>query len=99
MASADPQRLGREIFPVLTARCQPCLTGSGLLFLLGGNVAPLFAPCAPLFASLCAPRASFLTSFCAPRASFLTPFRTRLRRLSGRRGGRGGRRAGLGSSM
>ena len=41
-----------------TARCQPCLTGNGLLFLLGGTVAPLvtslFAPCAPLFASLCA---------------------------------------------
>src|SRR6266850_5416769 len=56
---------------VLTARCQPCLTGNGLLFLLGGGVTPLFAPCAP-----------FLTSFCAPRASFLTPLRTSLRRLS-----------------
>ena len=67
---------------VLTARCQPCLTGNGLLFLLGGGVTPLFAPCAPLLASLCAPCAPFLTSFCAPRASFLTPLRTSLRRLS-----------------
>src|SRR5258708_5256518 len=59
------------------------LTGNGLLFLLGGTVAPLvtslFAPCAPL---------------CAPGASFLTPFRTRLGRFSGRRGGRRGRRLG-----
>ena len=97
--SLDLDRADRRIhIPVLTARCQPCLTGNGLLFLLGGTVArvtSLFAPCAPLFASLCAPRAPFLTSFCAPRASFLTPLRTRLRRLSGRRGGRG---AGLGSS-
>jgi hypothetical protein len=78
------------------ARCQP--RGTWLLFLLGGTVArvtSLFAPCAPLFASFCAPSPSFLTSFCASRASFLTPLRTRLRRLSGRRGGRG---AGLGSS-
>jgi hypothetical protein len=58
-----------------------CLIGNGLLFLFGGTVAPLFA-------SLCAPRAACLTTFCAARASFLTPFRTRLRRLSGWRGGR-----------
>jgi hypothetical protein len=37
-----------------------------------------------------------VTSLIAPCASFLTPLRTRFRRLSGRRGGRG---AGLGSSI
>ena len=71
---------------------------NGLLFLLGSTVArvtSLFAPCAPFLAPLCAPRAPFLTSFGAPCAPFLTSLRTRLRRLSGRRGGRG---AGLGSS-
>ena len=40
--------------------------GNGLLFLLGGTVTSLFAPCASLFASLCAPRASFLTSSVRP---------------------------------
>jgi len=80
-------------------RFQLDLMGNGLLFLLAGAVArvtSLIAPCAPLLASLCAARAPLLTSFCAPCASFLTPLRTRFRRLSGLRGGRG---AGLGSSI
>ena len=71
-----------------------------LLFLFGGTAVPLFASfCASRAAyltSFCTPLASFLAPFCAARTTFLKPFRTRLRRLGGRRGGRGGR---LGASI
>jgi hypothetical protein len=75
-----------------------------LLFLLGGGhavarVPSLVASCAPLLTPLCASRASFLTAFSAARSPFLTPLGTRLRRICGRRRGRGGRRGGLGFSL
>jgi hypothetical protein len=64
----------------------------------GGCACAGSCACAPLLASLCAPRASLLTPFSAPGSPFLTPLRTGLRRICGRRRGRGGCGGGLGSS-
>ena len=70
-----------------------------LLLFRRGTVVSLFASlCAPgatCLTSFCTPLASFLTPFGAARATFLTPFRTRLRRFSRRRGGRGGLSTGI----
>ena len=55
--------------PVLTARCQPCLTGNGLLFLLGGTVGrhvALRALCAAPRVALCARCAVPDVVLCAP---------------------------------
>jgi hypothetical protein len=88
------RRAGRHCWPEMNR----------LLFLLGGGgsrcgaVPSLVASCAPLLTPFCASRASFLTPFCTPRSPFLTPLGTRLRRICGRRRGRGGRRGGLGFS-
>ena len=71
-----------------------------LFFLLGGGavarVPSLVASCAPLLTPLCASRASFLTPFGSPASPFLTALCPRLRRVCGRRRGRGGRGGGLG---
>jgi hypothetical protein len=88
----------RTEFRKLLTADQP-VSGMDLFLLFGSTIAcvtSLIAPCTPLLASLCAARAPLLTPFCAPRASFLSSLRTRLRRLRGRRGGRG---AGLGFSL
>jgi len=74
-----------------------------LLLLLGGGgggavarVPSFVASCAPLLTPLGAPCASFLTAFCSPASPVLPPLCTGLRRICGRRRGRGRRRCGLG---